>query len=87
MFGIKTKESPVGKVTHFYPKIGVAIVKLSGNVSVGDTLRFEGNGRESEEQISSMQINHENISSAKKGDEVGMKISGQLREGDNVYKK
>jgi putative protease len=87
MFGFKTKESPVGKISHLYPKIGVAIVKLSGNVSVGDTLRFEGNGRDFEEEISSMQINHEDISSAKKGDEVGMKISGQPREGDNVYKK
>jgi len=83
----KTKEDLVGKVTHLYRKIGVVIVKLSGNVSVGDTLHFEGNGRDFEESISSMQIDHKDVSSAKKGDEVGMRISGRTCEGDKVYKK
>jgi len=83
----KIKEGLVGKVTHLYRKIGVVIVKLSESVSVGDTLRFKGNERDFEEKISSMQINHEDISSAKKGDEVGMKISGRASEGDKVYKK
>jgi len=83
----KTKEGLAGKVTHIYRKIGVVIVKLSDSVSVGDMLRFEGKNRDFEEEISSMQINHEDISSAKKGDEVGMKISGHASEGDKVYKK
>ena len=83
----KTEEGLVGKVTHLYRKIGVVIVKLSGSVSVGDTLRFEGNGRDFEEEVSSLQINREDVSSAKKGDDVGMKISGHACEGDKVYKK
>ena len=82
-----TKESPVGKVTHLYRKIGVVIVKLSGSVVVGDTLHFKGNERDVEEKISSMQINHKDVASAKKGDEVGMKVSGHICEGDKVYKK
>ncbi len=83
----KTKEKPVGKVTHLYHKIGVVIAKLSGNVSVGDTLRFEGGEHSFEEKISSMQIDHKDVSSATKGDDVGMKISGPAREGDKVYKE
>ncbi len=83
----KAKETLVGKVTHFYKKIGVAIVKVSGSVSAGDTLHFKGNERDFEEKISSLQIDHKNVSSAGKGDEVGMKISGHAREGDKVYKK
>lgn len=81
------KENFVGKVTHLYHKIGVAIVKLSGSVAVGDILHFKRNGREFEEKVSSMQINHQDVSSATKGDEAGIKVSGQTREGDKVYKK
>ena len=83
----KEKESPVGKVTHLYRKIGVVIVKLSGSVVVGDTLHFKGNERDFGEKISSMQIDHKDVSSADKGDEVGMKVSGRVCEGDKVYKK
>ena len=81
------KEDLVGKVTHLYRKIGVVIAKLSGSVSVGDTLHFKGNKRDFEEKVSSLQINHEDVSSAGKGDEVGIKISGHACEGDKVYKK
>lgn len=83
----KEKETLIGEVTHIYQKIGVVIVKLSGDVSVGDTLHFEGNERDFEEKISSMQIDHKDVSSARKGDQVGMKVSSQPREGDKVYKK
>jgi len=81
------KENSIGKVTHLYRKIGVVIVKLSGSVFVGDVLHFKGNERDVEEKISSLQINHDDVSSAKKGDEVGMKVSGHVCEGDKVYKK
>ncbi|MEK7114270.1 MAG: hypothetical protein AAB850_01835 [Patescibacteria group bacterium] len=83
----KTEENLVGKVSHLYRKIGVVIVKLTESVSVGDTLHFKGNERDVEEKISSLQINHKDVSSAEKGDEVGMKISGHACEGDKVYKK
>lgn len=83
----KTKENLVGKVSHLYRKIGVVIVKVSGSVSVGDTLHFVGNERDFEEEISSLQIDHKDVSSATKGDEVGMKVSGHICEGDKVYKK
>ncbi|MBI4088759.1 hypothetical protein HY415_01555 [Candidatus Kaiserbacteria bacterium] len=87
MPGTKTKESLVGKVTHLYRKIGVVIAKLSGSVAVGDTLHFKGNKRDFEETVSSLQIDHKDVSSAAKGDEVGIKISGHACEGDKVYKK
>ena len=83
----ETKESPVGKVSHLYHKIGVVIVKLSGSVSVGDTLHFERGAHSFEEKISSMQIDHKDVTSAGKGDQVGMKVSGPAHEGDKVYKQ
>ncbi len=76
----------VGRVTHYYSKIGVAIVELSGSVSVGDQLRFKGKNSDFAETLSSMQIEHESVQSAKKGAVVGIKVSGGVREGDEVYR-
>ncbi len=79
------KEKLIGRVTHYYSKIGVAIVELLGSVSTGGALHFKGATTDFEEQISSMQVDHKDVSSAKKGDEVGVKVSEKVREGDEVY--
>jgi len=81
------EEKLIGTVTHYYGKIGVAVVKLADAVAVGDALHFKGASTDCEETLSSMQLDHKAISSAKKGDEIAMKVSEKMREGDVVYKK
>ena len=81
------EEKLVGKVTHFYSKLGVAIVELSDAMAVGDTLHFKGATTDFEEVLASIQVEHKDIQGAKKGDAVGVKVSGKVREGDEVYKK
>ncbi len=81
------KEKLIGKVTHYYSKIGVAIVELSDSISVGDVLHFKAGTTDFEEKLSSIEVDHENVSSAKKGDVVGVKVSEKVREGGEVYKK
>ncbi|MGC9605247.1 MAG: translation elongation factor-like protein [Minisyncoccia bacterium] len=82
----KEVEKIVGKVTHYYPKIGVAIVELSAAVSAGDELHFKGKTTDFKEAVSSMQVEHANIESAKKGEVIGVKVSQPVREGDGVSK-
>ena len=77
----------VGRVTHYYGKAGVAIVELSAGVSAGDLLHYKGKVTDFEEPAASIQMEHENIEKAKKGDVVGVKVSQEVREGDEVYKK
>ncbi len=79
-------DKEIGKVTHYYDKIGVMVVKLSDKVSVGDKIKVKRGDEEIEETVDSMQIEHENIQSAKKGDEIAIKISGKTKEGAVVYK-
>lgn len=79
-------EKEIGIVTHFYDKIGVMVVKLTDKVSVGDTIKVKRGDEELEETIESMQVEHENIQKAKKGDEIAIKISGKAKEGAVVYK-
>lgn len=74
----------VGTVTHYYGNIGVAVVELSGKLSVGDKVKFEDGKHEFEQTIESMQIEHENISSAKKGDAIGLKVNEKVNEGADV---
>ena len=79
-------EKEIGKVTHFFDKIGVMVVKLTDKVSVGDTIKVKRGDEEFEETIESMQVEHENIEKAKKGDEIAIKVSNSTKEGAAVYK-
>ncbi len=80
------EEKEIGTVTHFYDKIGVMVVKLTDKVSVGDTIKIKRGDEEIEETIESMQVEHENIEKAKKGDEIAIKITGKTKEGEVVYR-
>ena len=84
----KEKEGKlIGKITHYYSNIEVAVVELSAPLKVGDNIRVIG-GQETdfEQEVASMQIEHEEVKTAKKGDAVGMKIKEKVHEGYKVYK-
>lgn len=74
----------IGIVSHYYDKIGVAIVKLEKEVKVGDTLHFGGEDGFKQE-VTSMQMDHEVIATAKKGEEVGVKVDQKVKEGTPVH--
>lgn len=76
----------VGKVTHYFDKIGVAVVELSAPLSAGDSIKISGHDKDFTMNVSSMQVEHEQIQDAKKGNTVGMKVDQPVVEGDEVYK-
>ena len=76
----------VGKVSHYFTKIGVAVIELTGELSVGDEILIEGASTNFKQKVESMQIEHKNIEKAKAGDSIGMKVKDRVREGDSVYK-
>lgn len=76
---------PVGKILHFYPKISVAVVEILKPLKVGCKVRIEGHGDSFEQEIASMQIEHEAVKEAKKGQSVGMKIDKPVKEGYVMY--
>ena len=77
----------IGNVTHYYDKIKVIIIELSGNLSVGDKIKFVRGGEDIFEQnVDSIQIEHNNIDSAGKGDVVGLRVDNEVKEGAEVYK-
>lgn len=80
-------EKLIGTITHYFGKINVAILKvIDDEVNLGDTIHIKGKHSDFSQTIDSMQVEHENIEKAKKGDEVGLKVDGPVHEHDEVYK-
>jgi len=79
-------EKEIGKITHFFSKISVAVIKLSDELRVGDTIKIVGHNKEFEQKVESMQVEHQNIEVAKADDDVGLKVDQPVKEGDIVYK-
>ena len=86
---VKAKEEGklIGKITHYFSNIKVAVIDLTAPLKEGDTIRVVG-GQETdfEQKVDSMQIAHKEVKSAKKGDSVGMKVDEKVHEGYKVYK-
>lgn len=79
----------VGKVTHLYTKISVAILELESELKVGDLIKFQTKDGELSQKVESMQIEHQPVERAGKGEAIGLKVSPEvlksLREGDEVF--
>lgn len=76
----------IGKVTHHYNKIGVAIIKLSKSLGVGDKIKISGHDKEFIQEVTSIQIEHQQIKKAKANDIIGLKVDQEVKENDEVYK-
>jgi len=81
-----SERKEIGRITHYFPKIGVAVVELSDTIQVGDKILIKGYTTEFEQTVESMQIEHKNIQSAGAGQSIGLKVVQRVRENDRVYK-
>ena len=75
----------VGKITHYFNKIGVAVIELEDTMKDGDKIKIKGATTDFDQTVSSMQIEHEQIAEAKAGQAIGMKINKEVRPGDEVF--
>jgi putative protease len=80
-------EEEIGEVTHYFTKIGVAVVRIkNGELRKGDRIAIRGKTTNFEQVVGSMQIHNKDIEVAKAGDEIGLKVDERVREKDIVYK-
>ena len=83
----KTKEEkPIGKITHYFDNIGVAVIELSTALKEGDEIRIAG-GEDTDftQTVESMEVEREKIKKAKKGDAIGLKVKERVRPGYKVF--
>jgi translation elongation factor EF-1alpha len=76
----------VGEINHYYSKIGVGIVELKDSLKPGDKIKIVGHSTDIEQDVESLQVDHAEVTEAKKGDVIGLKVTDKVREGDKVYK-
>jgi len=81
------KEKIIGRVTHYFNKIGVAVIELTeDDLKQGEVIHFKGGERDFEQKVESMQVEHKEIEEAKRGESIGLKVDEPVREGYIVYK-
>jgi U32 family peptidase len=79
-------EKEIGRVFDYFERVGVIAIELSDNLKVGDTIRIVGGETDFTQVVSSMQVEGKNIEKAKKGDQIGIKVSEKCHKGYKVYK-
>lgn len=76
----------IGKVTHYYDKIGVAVVEVKNQpLKVGDAVKISGHDKEFNQTVTSLQVEHEQVKEIDAGEICGMKVDQPVREGDVLY--
>lgn len=75
----------VGKVIHYYDKIGVAVIRLEKALKQGDKVKFVHGENSFEQEVKSMQLDHAPITSGEKGQEVAVKVDQKVSSGTEVY--
>jgi len=78
------KEKVLGHVTHYYDRIGVAIVEVKTSIAVGDVITFRRGTVEFTQPVRSLQIEHASVAKAKRGEQVGLKVKKPIKEGAKV---
>lgn len=83
----KAEEKEIGEITHYFGHVEVGIIEISvGELKNGDKIAIRGHTTNIEQEVKSMQIEHDEVETAKKGDCVGIKVKERVRPGDKVFK-
>lgn len=78
-------EKEIGVVSTYFNHVGVAAIKLSGNLKVGDKIRLKGHTTDFTQEVQSMQVENQEMQAAKKGNHVGIKVDERVRPNDKVF--
>ncbi len=76
----------IGQVTHYYNKISVAVLALTGTLRVGDTVHVLGRTTDLQQEVTSLQIEHQAVDEAGPEHEVALGVERRVRPRDKVFK-
>ena len=79
-------EIRIGQITHYYNRLGVAVLELSDDLKVGDVVHISGHTTNFSQRVESMQIEHRQVQSVGPGVEAALKVVERVRQGDTIYK-
>jgi putative protease len=79
-------DNPIGKVTHYFDRIGVAVLELTEKICLGETIHFLGHSTDFKQKVDSLQIEHKNVSEANPGQSLALKVAQKVHPNDKVFK-
>jgi putative protease len=79
-------EEAIGKVTHYFGHLAVAVMQLTGELHVGDEIHVKGHTSDFQQRIDSLEIDHQKVDQAGPGSEVAFKVKEKVRGGDQVFR-
>ncbi len=80
------EKKAIGRITHYFPKVGVAVVELSADLKKGELVTIGGKSETFDQTITSMQIDKKEVPVGKKGQAIGLKVEKPVKEGDIVWR-
>lgn len=80
-------ETMIGRVTHYYPRIGVAAVVLENHIATGDRIHILGPHDDLHQPVTSMELDHTPITEADAGQDIGIRVAGRVHKGGLVYRE
>lgn len=83
----KPEGQVIGTITHYFPHVRAAVIKLKAPLSMGDTIKIKGHTTDFTQTVNSLQIDRVPINNAKKGQEIGLLVNSRVRQHDIVYKQ
>ena len=79
-------KSPIAKITHYYDKIGVAVIDVAKKaLNVGDQIKISGHDNEFTQTVSSLQVEHDQVKKIAAGKSGALKTDKPVKEGDVIY--
>lgn len=82
----RRREPVIGRITHYFPHVKVGVIKLKAPITIGTKIRIKGYTTNFTQTITSMQVDHNSVKTAKKGAEIGILVKSRVRGNDKVYK-
>ncbi len=79
------KEKEIGVVSGYFSRVGVAAIKFSGLLKVGERIHIKGHTTDFEQEVDRIEINNKEVGEAKKGDHAGIKVIEKTRPNDRVF--
>lgn len=79
-------EEQIGKITHFFPHVSVAVLELTAPLKVGETIKIVAHAGSFAQKVESIQVDHAPVQEAKPGQSVGLKVSERVHEGNKVFR-
>ena len=75
----------LGVVTHYYPNVRAAVVRLKRSLWIGAPIHIKGKKTDFRQTVASIQIDRVPMEKAGAGREIGLEVMKEVRIGDLVF--